>query len=84
MVKFYFNSYLYIFVFLVLDFLGCCFWVEVVLGFGKKELKVFLMDMDKVNIMICNFLLLVVEFCKCLKLKEGGDDYIFVIILFGG
>ena len=42
----YTSSHLYTSVSLVPDFPGRRFRVEAVSGFGKKELKAFLMDMD--------------------------------------
>lgn len=82
--KLHLNSHLYTSVSLVPDFPGRRFRVEAVSGFGKKELKAFLMDMDKANITIRNFPLSVAELRKRLKLKEGGDDYIFATTLSGG
>ena len=82
--KLHLSSHLYTSASLVPDFPGRRFRVESVSGFGKKELKVFLMDMDKANITIRNFPLSVAELRKRLKLKEGGDDYIFATTLYGG
>ena len=82
--KLHLNSHLYTSASLVPDFPGRRFRVEAVSGFGKKELKAFLMDMDKANITIRNFPLSVAELRKRLKLKEGGDDYIFATTLSGG
>ena len=82
--KLHLSSHLYTSASLVPDFPGRRFRVESVSGFGKKELKVFLMDMDKANITIRNFPLSVAELRKRLKLKEGGDDYIFATTLSGG
>lgn len=81
--KLHLNSHLYTSVSLVPDFR------DVVSGLRpyrvwKKELKAFLMDMDKANITIRNFPLSVAELRKRLKLKEGGDDYIFATTLSGG
>lgn len=79
--KLHVNSHLYTAATLLPDFPGRRFWVEAVSGFGKKELKAFLKDMDKANITIRNFPLSVAELRKRLKLKEGGDDYIFATTL---
>ena len=82
--KLHLSSHLYTSASLVPDFPGRRFRVESVSGFGKKELKAFLKDMDKANITIRNFPLSVAELRKRLKLKEGGDDYIFATTLSGG
>ena len=66
------------------DFPGRRFRVESVSGFGKKELKSFLQGMDKANITIRNFPLSVADFRKRLKLKEGGDIYLFATTLADG
>ena len=79
--KLHLSSHLYTSASLVPDFPGRRFRVESVSGFGKKELKAFLKDMDKANITIRNFPLSVAELRKRLKLKEGGDDYIFATTL---
>lgn len=79
--KLHVNSHLYTAATLLPDFPGRRFRVEAVSGFGKKELKEFLKDMDKANITIRNFPLSVAELRKRLKLKEGGDDYIFATTL---
>ena len=79
--KLHLSSHLYTSASLVPDFPGRRFRVESVSGFGKKELKAFLKDMDKANITIRNFPLSVAELRRRLKLKEGGDDYIFATTL---
>ena len=65
----------------VADFPGRKFKVESVTGFGKKELKAFLQDMGKANLTVRNFPSSVAELRKRLKLKEGGEDYIFATTL---
>lgn len=79
--KLHVNSHLYTSAALVPDFPGRRFRVEAVSGFGKKELKEFLAGMDKTNITVRNFPLSVAELRKRLKLKEGGEDYIFATTL---
>lgn len=79
--KLHINSHLYTSDMQIADFPGRRFQVEAVSGFGKKELKAFLKDMDKANITVRNFPLSVAELRKRLKLKEGGDDYIFATTL---
>lgn len=80
--KLHVNSHLYTSLTLISDFPGRRFQVEAVVGFGKKELKEFLKGMDKANITIRNFPLSVAELRKRLKLKEGGEDYIFATTLW--
>lgn len=65
----------------VAGFPGRRFRVEGVSGFGKKELKAFLQDRTQANITVRNFPLSVAELRKRLRLKEGGDDYIFATTL---
>lgn len=79
--KLHVNSHLYTSSSFVPDFPGRRFRVEAVSGFGKKELKGFLEGIDKANITVRNFPLSVAELRKRLKLKEGGEDYIFATTL---
>lgn len=79
--KLHVNSHLYTSSDLLTDFPGRRFRVEAVSGFGKKELKVFLQGMEKANITVRNFPMSVAELRKRLKLKEGGEDYIFATTL---
>ena len=75
------SSHLYVSSHLIEDFPGRRFQVEAVSGFGKKELKTFLQGMEKANITIRNFPSSVADLRKRLKLKEGGEDYIFATTL---
>lgn len=79
--KLHTNSHLYTSSTLLPDFPGRRFQVEAVSGFGKKELKAFLNGIDKANITVRNFPLSVAELRKRLKLKEGGEDYLFATTL---
>lgn len=81
--KLHANSHLYTSSGLV-DFPGRCFKVVAVSGFGKKELKSFLQGIDKANITVRNFPSTVAELRKKLKLKEGGEVYLFATTLGGG
>lgn len=76
------NSHLYTSDTLI-DFPGRSFQVEAVSGFGKKELKTFLQGMERANITVRNFPSSVAELRKKLKLKEGGDTYLFATTLKG-
>ena len=75
------SSHLYVSPHFIEDFPGRKFQVEAVSGFGKKELKTFLQGMEKANLTIRNFPSSVAELRKRLKLKEGGDDYLFATTL---
>ena len=75
------SSHLYVSSHLIEDFPGRRFQIEAVSTFGKKELKTFLQGMKKANITIRNFPSSVAELRKRLKLKEGGEDYIFATTL---
>ena len=75
------SSHLYTSSHFIEDFPGRRFQVEAVSGFGKKELKTFLQGMEKANITIRNFPSSVADLRKRLKLKEGGEDYIFATTL---
>lgn len=66
------------------DFPGRRFRVEAVSGFGKKELKAFLTDTPKANLTVRNFPMTVADLRKKLKLKEGGDTYLFATTLHDG
>ncbi len=67
-----------------IDFPGRCFRVIAVSGFGKKELKSFLTGVDKANLTVRNFPSSVSDLRKKLKLKEGGDIYLFATTLADG
>lgn len=66
------------------DFPGRRFRVDAVSGFGKKESKTFLSAVGKANLTVRNFPSSVAELRKKLKLKEGGDVYIFATTLNDG
>ena len=79
--KLHASSHLYTSSHFIEDFPGRRFHVEAVSGFGKKDLKVFLGNMQKANLTIRNFPSSVAELRKRLKLKEGGEDYLFATTL---
>ena len=68
----------------LVDFPGRRFKVIEVSTFAKKNLKAFLKDLEKANLTIRNFPSTVDELRKKLKLKEGGDVYIFATTLANG
>ena len=79
--KFHPDSHLYTSDQLVPDFPGRVFQVEARTSFNKKELKNFLHETDKASVAIRNFPLSVDELRKKLKIKEGGDTYVFATTL---
>ena len=79
--KLHTSSHLYTSSCFIEDFPGRRFQVEAVSGFGKKGLKDFLQGMEKANLTIRNFPSSVAELRKRLKLKEGGEDYLFATTL---
>ena len=79
--KLHASSHLYTSEQFIEDFPGRRFKVEALSGFGKKELKDFLQGMEKANLTIRNFPSSVADLRKRLKLKEGGEDYVFATTL---
>ena len=79
--KLHASSHLYTSEQFIEDFPGRRFKIEAVSGFGKKELKDFLQGMEKANLTIRNFPSSVADLRKRLKLKEGGEDYVFATTL---
>lgn len=68
----------------ITDFPGRRFKVTGVSTFSKKELKGLLKDVDKANLTVRNFPSTVAELRKKLKLKEGGEIYLFATTLNSG
>ena len=81
--KLHTSSHLYTSPDFIEGFPGRKFKVEAISNFGKKELKAFLQGMEKANLTIRNFPSSVAELRKRLKLKEGGEDYLFATTLAG-
>ena len=71
------NSHLFLSDKLVEGFPGRGFVIERVSTMNKRELKEALAGIDKANIAVRNFPLSVADLRKRLKLKDGGDVYIF-------
>ena len=71
------NSHLFLSDEPVEDFPGRSFVVERVTTMNKSELRKALVGVEKANIATRNFPLTVAELRKRLKLKDGGDVYIF-------
>lgn len=75
------NSHLFVSQSPVVDFPGRSFRIRAVSSFNKKELKCQLHGIEKANIATRNFPLSVAELRKRLKLKDGGETYIFATTL---
>jgi hypothetical protein len=75
--KLHTDSHLYTSDELISDFPGRIFSVEAYSTFNKKALKNLLCGIDKAHISTRNFPLTVAALRKRLKLKEGGEIYLF-------
>ena len=71
------NSHLFVSEEAIDDFPGRKFEITAVSSFNKKELRRSLSGIDKANIAVRNFPMSVAELRKRLKIKEGGDVYLF-------
>ena len=71
------NSHLFVSDKEISRFPGRQFLIEKRTSMNKRELKAALADVDQANITVRNFPMSVAELRKRLKLKEGGDVYIF-------
>ena len=71
------NTHLFAAMMPVNDFPGRQFRVLAVTPFSKKSLRPALHGIEKANLAVRNFPLSVVELRKRLKLKEGGEHYLF-------
>ncbi len=63
------------------NFQGRCFQVEKVYEFNKKGIKALLLDTKQANLSTRNFPLSVEKLKKRLKLKDGGEYYLFATTL---
>ena len=75
------NSHLFVSMEPIAVFPGRSFRIIAVSSFNKKELKRHLSGITKANIATRNFPLSVAELRKRLKLKDGGETYIFATTL---
>ena len=71
------NSHLFVSEEAIHDFPGRQFEITAVSSFNKKELRRSLSGIDKANLAVRNFPMSVAELRKRLKIKEGGDVYLF-------
>ena len=77
-------SHLFVSSHFIEDFPGRSFIIEDYCGFGKKELKKMLEDISQCNLTVRNFPATVAELRKRLKLREGGNVYLFATTLCDG
>ena len=77
------NSHLFVSDSDISDFPGRRFIIEKTTSMNKRELKAALVGIDKANITVRNFPMSVAELRKRLKLKEGGDLYLFATTIAG-
>ncbi len=78
------NSHLYTSDTLFPDFAGRVFEIEGYAPYHKKVKQTLLADVDKANLAVRNFPLGVDELRKTLKIKEGGEIYLFATTLRDG
>ena len=71
------NSHLYTSDFLFDNFPGRVFEVDKCTSLSKKDVKENLSSFEQANLAVRNFPMSVQELRKKLKLKEGGDSYLF-------
>ena len=77
------NSHLFVSDIDICDFPGRRFFIEKTTSMNKHELKAALADIDRANITVRNFPMSVAELRKRLKLKDGGDLYLFATTIAG-
>lgn len=75
------NSHLYVSHSPVAAFPGRSFIVEAVTTMNRQQLRRSLQGITRANVTVRNFPLTVAELRKRLKLKDGGDKYIFATTL---
>lgn len=78
------NSHLFTSEQLVQGFPGRRFAVDTVTSFNKRQLKEALRNVASANITVRNFPMTVAVLRKKLKLKDGGNTYIFATTTDGG
>ena len=77
------NSHLFVSDKDIVDFPGRRFIIEKTTSLNKRELKSALTGIECANITVRNFPMSVAELRKRLKLKEGGDLYLFATTIAG-
>ena len=78
------NSHLFLSDVEIGDFPGRRFQVLAVSSMNKQELRTALKELERANISVRNFPLSVDQLRKKLKLKDGGDVYIFATTMADG
>lgn len=78
------DSHLFVADRLVADFPGRQFRIVAITTMNKRELATKMKGIDKANITVRNFPMGVAQLRKRLKLKDGGDDYLFATTLADG
>ena len=78
------NSHLFVSNDEINDFPGRRFHIMSISSFNKKELKQKLKDIKQANITVRNFPLSTEQLRKRLKIKDGGDVYIFATTFLNG
>ena len=78
------NSHLFVADKEIPEFPGRQFIIKRATSMNKHELKAALAGIDRANITVRNFPMSVVELRKKLKLKDGGDVFIFATTVAGG
>ena len=78
------NSHLFTSAVEIDDFPGRRFQISAISSMNKQELREVLAGMERANITVRNFPLTPEQLRKKLKLKDGGDVYIFATTLPGG
>ena len=78
------NSHLFVADKEIPEFPGRQFIIKRATSMNKHELKAALAGIDRANITVRNFPMSVAELRKILKLKDGGDVFIFATTVAGG
>lgn len=78
------NSHLFVSAHEITGFPGRSFRVEVVTTLNKHELKTALQGIDRANITVRNFPMSVEGLRKRLRLKDGGDVFLFATTMSNG
>lgn len=71
------NSHLFLSHEMIPDFPGRQFEILAISSLNKREVKLALKDVDQANVAVRNFPMTAVELRKRLRLRDGGNSYIF-------
>lgn len=77
------NSHLFVSTQELREFPGRAFVIDAIGSLNKRELKALLEGVERANITVRNFPLTAQQLRKKLKLKDGGDTYIFATTVAG-